>query len=103
MKRLKIAKKLLTLLIVGTILTGAMLVANAAACNHGGVNSAFEVYKTVTINCVSAGTHQCYVGGELTSCEMYRYKLINYVQCVLCGAEGQSYYSYGPVQHQYNH
>ena len=51
----------------------------------------------------SAGTHPCYVGGESASCEMYCYKLLNYVHCTRCGEEGQAYYSYGPVLHQYNH
>lgn len=103
MKHLKMVKKFLTLLIVGTVLVGTMLVVNAGSCNHGGQDSTFETYKTITINCVSTGSHPCYVGGELTSCEMYRYKMLNYQHCTRCGEEGQSYYSYGPELHQYNH
>lgn len=102
MKRLKKAKKFLMLLTAGTVLTGTMLIVNAGDCNHGGETSAFETYKKVAINCISAGTHACYVGGKETSCEMYCYKYMTYERCKICG-EVQSYYSYGPIMHQYNH
>lgn len=62
MKHLKSAKKFLALFVVATVLAGTMLVANAGNCNHGGEESKFETYRTVTIGCISAGTHQCYVG-----------------------------------------
>ncbi len=103
MKGLKRAKKVLALIIVGTVLTGTMLTAHAGGCAHGGENSTYETYSTVTIGCNTVGSHQCYVGGELASCELYVYKYINYTKCRICGGQGDSYYSYGPVMHQYNH
>lgn len=103
MKHLKSAKKFLALFVVVTVLTGTMLVANAGSCSHGEEESKFETYRTVTIGCISTGTHQCYVGGVSTSCETYCYKFLNYTKCTMCGAEGDSYYSYGPTMHQYNH
>ncbi|MCI9071713.1 MAG: hypothetical protein HFH80_02700 [Lachnospiraceae bacterium] len=103
MKGLKQAKELLALFIGGTIIAGSMLVVNAGSCNHGGETSAFYTYSTVTIGCNTVGSHQCYVGGKLTSCELYVYKYINYTKCRICGEEGQSYYSYGETMHQYNH
>lgn len=103
MKKIKRTRKILSLLIAMMVLAGTMLIANADGCIHGGEKSTMVTYKTVVIDCVSAGTHQCYVAGELTSCAMYCYKMINYQHCALCNAEGQSYYSYGPIQHQYNH
>ncbi len=103
MKYSKKIRKILSLFIAMTVLTGTMMIANAGSCNHGGENSTFVTYKTVVVDCISVGTHQCYVGGELTSCEMYCYKMLNYQHCSLCNEEGQSYYSYGPIQHQYNH
>ncbi len=103
MTELKRTRRFLVVLIALTVLMGTLMTVNAGTCVHGGENSTFQTYKTVAIGCITTGSHQCYVGGELTSCETYRYKFINYQHCAYCGAEGDSYYSYGPQLHQYNH
>lgn len=89
--------------VVGFVLSTTLLYVQAGSCNHGGETSAFHTYKTVAVDCISTGFHPCYVGGELTECETYRYKYLNYTICAICGAEGQAYYSYGPTLHEFVH
>ncbi|MDE6675129.1 MAG: hypothetical protein K2K19_10030, partial [Acetatifactor sp.] len=86
-----------------TVLVRTMVVATAGEGSHGGQDSAFVTYKTVTVGCISTGSHQCYVGGKLASCELYAYKYLNYVHCEICKAEGEAYYSYSITMHQYDH
>ena len=100
---MKKIKAILMLGVAGVMLTATLMYAHAAACNHGGENSAYETYKTVAVDCISTGFHPCYVGGVLTECETYRYKYLNYTICSICGENGQSYYSYGPTLHEYVH
>lgn len=99
MKALKrTTRQFLALIIASTMLLGTMIIASAAECSH----PAFDTYSTVTIDCISTGSHPCYVGGELKSCETYVYKFLNYEKCVRCGYQ-RSYYSYGSTLHQYIH
>lgn len=98
MKGLRKTRRLLALLIVGVMLSATMIIASAGTCSH----PAFDTYSTVTVDCISTGSHPCYVGGELKSCETYVYKFLNYEQCVRCDYR-RSYYSYGPTLHQYVH
>lgn len=98
-------KSIFMLGIAGVLLTTTILFASASSgeCNHGGEEPAYVTYKTVAVDCISTGTHPCYVGGKLTECAMHRYKYLNYTKCTICDENGPSYYSYGPDIHQYVH
>ena len=104
MKRVKKIKKLMAMVIAGMMVSATVLIVSAAQCDHGGKDPQYVYAGYETVDCISAGTHPCYVGGVLTSCQMYRYKYINYIKCARCGEAGQSYFTYSEVPiHQYAH
>ena len=104
----KVMKKIKSIVmcgVAGVALCTTLMYASAyeGECNHGDKKPTYITYKTVAVNCISTGTHPCYVGGVLTECETYRYKFLNYQMCTQCNANGPSYYSYGPTIHEYKH
>lgn len=104
MKRAKRFKKFMAMIIAGTMVAATVIIANAEACDHGGEEPQYVYAGYDTVDCISAGVHPCYVNKVLTSCQMYRYKYINYIKCARCGEPGQSYFTYSEAPiHQYAH
>lgn len=104
MKRAKRFKKFMAMIVAGTMVAATVLVASAGKCTHGGENPTYEVYSSYKVDCISTGTHPCYVGGVLTSCETYVYKFINHTRCNDCSEPGPSHFSYSAIPyHEYVH